>query len=280
MQKVQKVGCGTGRNFPYLREAIGPTRRIYGVDLSAGMLRKARKLSDHHHWTNIHLTEGDAANYVAPEPLDGVLFSLSYNTMPHHLTVLRRIWKQLRPGGRLVIMDSKLPPGLGGKLLLPFSLWMMRSRWQLADRVATIDRRSFFGGRFLRAARTDFNALLARDLVICVSVCLPLSSVARGLYFRHAVLLGRLLLRGQLSCEIILYEFPARLLSKMLRRPAAALGGRPDICNPLRYPVAQHLLAVASVSGLIDSTLKPSSLNCSRVHFAPKRLCGNGPRHP
>jgi trans-aconitate methyltransferase len=91
-----------------LREAIGPTRRIYGVDLSAGMLRKA-KLSDHHHWTNIHLTEGDAANYVAPEPLDGVLFSLSYNTMPHHLTVLRRIWKQLRPGGRLVRIPSFRP---------------------------------------------------------------------------------------------------------------------------------------------------------------------------
>ena len=107
---VLDVGCGTGRNFPFLREAIGPTGRIYGVDLSAGMLRNARKLRDRHDWTNIHLTEGDAADYVAPEPLDGVLFSLSYNTMPHHLTVLRRIWKQLRPGGRLVIMDSKLPP--------------------------------------------------------------------------------------------------------------------------------------------------------------------------
>ena len=80
MQKVQKVGCGTGRNFPYLREAIGPTRRIYGVDLSAGMLRKARKLSDHHHWTNIHLTEGDAANYVAPEPLDGVSSLVCHST--------------------------------------------------------------------------------------------------------------------------------------------------------------------------------------------------------
>jgi ubiquinone/menaquinone biosynthesis C-methylase UbiE len=123
---VLDVGCGTGRNFPFLREAIGPMGRIYGVDLSAGMLCNARKLRDRHHWTNIHLTEGDAVNYVAPEPLDGVLFSLSYNTMPHHLTVLRWIWKQLRPGGRLVIMDSKLPPGLGGKLLLPFSLWMMR----------------------------------------------------------------------------------------------------------------------------------------------------------
>jgi demethylmenaquinone methyltransferase/2-methoxy-6-polyprenyl-1,4-benzoquinol methylase len=78
---VLDVGCGTGRNFPFLREAIGPSGRIYGVDLSAGMLRKARK-RDRHHWTNIHLTEGDAANYLAPEPLDGVLFSLSYNTMP------------------------------------------------------------------------------------------------------------------------------------------------------------------------------------------------------
>jgi ubiquinone/menaquinone biosynthesis C-methylase UbiE len=123
---VLDVGCGTGRNFPFLREAVGPSGRIYGVDLSARMLWKARKLRDRHHWTNIQLAEGDAANYVAPEPLDGVLFSLSYNTMPHHLTVLRRIWKQLRLGGRLVIMDSKLPPGLGGKLLLPFSLWLMR----------------------------------------------------------------------------------------------------------------------------------------------------------
>jgi demethylmenaquinone methyltransferase/2-methoxy-6-polyprenyl-1,4-benzoquinol methylase len=123
---VLEVGCGTGKNFPFLREAIGPTGRIYGVDLSARMLRQAQKLGDRHHWTNIHLTEGDAANYVVPEPLDGVLFSLSYNTMPRHLTVLRRIWKRLRPGGRLVIMDAKLPPGLGGKLLLPVSLWIMR----------------------------------------------------------------------------------------------------------------------------------------------------------
>jgi len=55
-----------------------------------------------------------------------VLFSLSYNTMPHHRAVLRKAWQQLRPGGRLVIMDAKLPPGRAGKLLLPFSLWLMK----------------------------------------------------------------------------------------------------------------------------------------------------------
>jgi SAM-dependent methyltransferase len=63
---------------------------------------------------------------TAPTPLDGVLFSLSYNTMPHHRRVLRKAWNRLRPGGRVVIMDAKLPPGRGGEMILPFSLWLMK----------------------------------------------------------------------------------------------------------------------------------------------------------
>jgi ubiquinone/menaquinone biosynthesis C-methylase UbiE len=123
---VLEIGCGTGRNFQFLRDAVGPTGNIYGIDISPGMLGKARELRDTNHWHNIELSECDAADYAAPKPLDGVLFSLSYNTMPHHRTVLRRAWQQLRPGGRLVIMDAKLPSGLGGRLILPFSLWLMK----------------------------------------------------------------------------------------------------------------------------------------------------------
>jgi ubiquinone/menaquinone biosynthesis C-methylase UbiE len=123
---VLDLGCGTGLNFPYLRDMVGPSGRIYGVDISRGMLREARGLRDAQRWNNIELTECDAAEYAAPEPLDGVLFSLSYNTMPHHRTVLRRAWSQLRPGGRLVVMDAKVPPGMGGRLVLPFGLWLMR----------------------------------------------------------------------------------------------------------------------------------------------------------
>ena len=99
---------------------------IYGVDLSAGMLAKAKALRENKHWTNIDLVQEDAAEYLAPEPLDGVLFGLSYNTMPHHGEVLQQALKQLRPGGRIVIMDAKLPPGMGGRLLLPFSIWLMK----------------------------------------------------------------------------------------------------------------------------------------------------------
>jgi demethylmenaquinone methyltransferase/2-methoxy-6-polyprenyl-1,4-benzoquinol methylase len=125
--RVLEIGCGTGRNFPYLREAVGPEGRIYGVDLSAGMLARARELCESQHWSNVTMIQADAAEYSPPEPVDGVIFGLSYNTIPHHLTVLHHALRHLRPGGRLVIMDAKLPPGRAGRLLLPFSLWLMKT---------------------------------------------------------------------------------------------------------------------------------------------------------
>jgi demethylmenaquinone methyltransferase/2-methoxy-6-polyprenyl-1,4-benzoquinol methylase len=124
--RVLEIGCGTGRNFPFLQTAVGESGKIYGVDLSTGMLARARALCQRERWSNVELTQCDAADYIAPEPLDGVLFGLSYNTMPHHVTVLRHAWKLLRPGGRIVIMDGKIPPGWGGKLALPFGLWLMK----------------------------------------------------------------------------------------------------------------------------------------------------------
>jgi demethylmenaquinone methyltransferase/2-methoxy-6-polyprenyl-1,4-benzoquinol methylase len=124
--RVLEIGCGTGRNFPYLCDAVGPTGKVYGVDLSGGMLRRARELCRREHWTNIELTQCDAIEYIPCEPLDGIMFGLCYNTMPHHLAVLRLAWKHLRPGGRIVIIDGKLPSGPGGKLALPFGLWLMK----------------------------------------------------------------------------------------------------------------------------------------------------------
>jgi len=124
--RVLEVGCGTGRNFPLLREAVGLDGRLYGIDLSAGMLHRALKLCRRRQWRNVVLIEGDAADCGAPELVDGVLFSFSYNTMPNHLTVLHRAWNELRPGGRLVIVDAKVPPGFLGNIALPFALWLMK----------------------------------------------------------------------------------------------------------------------------------------------------------
>jgi len=120
--RVLEIGCGTGKNLRALREAVGPEGCVYGVDLSEGMLARAAGLCARESWPNVTLTRSDAAKYSAPNPLDGVIFSLSYSTMPHHKEVLIHAWHQLRPGKNLAIMDSKLPPGVRGRLILPYAI--------------------------------------------------------------------------------------------------------------------------------------------------------------
>ena len=124
--RILEVGCGTGRNFPYLYQAVGAGGRIHGVDISGGMLHRARVLCGQHRWANVDLVQADIVDFAAAGSFDGVLFGLSYNTIPHHRAALRHTWKQLRSGGRMVIIDAKLPPGRAGRLVLPFSVWLMK----------------------------------------------------------------------------------------------------------------------------------------------------------
>lgn len=125
--RVLEVGCGTGRNLAHLVQAVGAQGHVYGVDLSEGMLREAGELSAKAGWHNVSLIQADATDYTLPELVDGVIFSLSYAVIPQHLEALERAWGQLRPGGYVVIMDAKLPPGPLGKLLHPFVVWASRA---------------------------------------------------------------------------------------------------------------------------------------------------------
>lgn len=115
--RVLEVGCGTGRNLPHLVCAVGPEGVVYGVEYSDGMLTRAEALRKRHQWQNVTLLQQDAAQMSLPEAVNGVLFSLSYAVMPEPRRALAQAWKYLRSGGRVVIMDAKLPPGGWGKLL-------------------------------------------------------------------------------------------------------------------------------------------------------------------
>jgi ubiquinone/menaquinone biosynthesis C-methylase UbiE len=72
---VVDLGCGTGANLPYLRDAVGPTGTVVGVDLTRGMLDRARRLVDARSWRNVHVVQGDATRPPIPADVDGVLAS-------------------------------------------------------------------------------------------------------------------------------------------------------------------------------------------------------------
>jgi len=124
--RVLEVGCGTGRNLVFLSRAVGPDGRVYGVDISEGMLAKAREACEKNGCTNVRLIQSDAAEYELPELVDGAIFSLSYCTMRHRKLALRHAWEQLKSGGRLVMLDAKALSGWLGRLLYPLALWTLK----------------------------------------------------------------------------------------------------------------------------------------------------------
>ncbi len=123
---VLEIGAGTGRNFPYLVEAVGPSGTVIGVDASPGMLAEARKLIERYGWSNVELLQQDAAQLAVDRDVDGVLFSLSYSAMPEPRPALARAWERLRPSCRVVVMDAGLTQGGFWRLVAPVARLLVK----------------------------------------------------------------------------------------------------------------------------------------------------------
>lgn len=106
---VLEVACGSGRNFPYLIEAVGKEGKIIGVDFSEDMLRAAKILCERHGWSNITLVAQDAAELnLQKTNFDGVLSILGISAVPDWENTLQRCFDVLKVGGKLVVCDAKL----------------------------------------------------------------------------------------------------------------------------------------------------------------------------
>lgn len=125
--RVLEIGCGSGRNLKLLTAGVGSTGQVLGVDLSAGMLARAKRLVARRRWTNVTLTRQDVAQLDVAGPFDAVLFSLSYAVIPDRHAALTRAWSDLRVGGSIVIMDACLPDGVRGRMLRPVALALSKA---------------------------------------------------------------------------------------------------------------------------------------------------------
>lgn len=123
---VLEIGAGTGRNFPYLLDAVGPSGTIIGVDASQGMLAEAGKLIKRRGWSNVQLLHQDATQLQVDGDVDGVLFSLSYSALPEPRPALARGWERLRPDGRVVVMDMGFTHSRWHRLLDPIARLLVK----------------------------------------------------------------------------------------------------------------------------------------------------------
>ena len=108
-QTVVELCCGTGLNFSLIEERIGTAGRLIGVDLTAGMLRQAKRRVEREGWNNVELVQHDVATFEFPGKVDRVLSTFALMIVPEYDRVIARARDALSPGGKLVLLDLKRP---------------------------------------------------------------------------------------------------------------------------------------------------------------------------
>ncbi len=106
-ERVLDIGSGPGLLAHELAGAVGPEGSVAGIDLSESMLELARELAPPPDAAPITFAIADAAELPFPEAsFDAMISTQVYEyvpDMPRALTEARRV---LRPGGRLLILDT------------------------------------------------------------------------------------------------------------------------------------------------------------------------------
>lgn len=100
--EVLEVGVGTGINTSlYPRNC-----HITGIDLSAGMLEKARERVKREGLRNVRLMEMDAANLTfANDSFDIVYAPYLVSVVPDPIKVVQEMRRVCRPGGKIIILN-------------------------------------------------------------------------------------------------------------------------------------------------------------------------------
>lgn len=138
-QRVLDLPVGTGQSLPLLTRALGGEGRITGVDLSPGMLARARERAAAQGWNHVEFVNADVSTLQLDAPFDRVLIFLGLSTFPEWEAAFLRIWQTLAPGGRIVIVDVHSESlGVQGWLVnLIARADIRRKTWQPLEAVAT-----------------------------------------------------------------------------------------------------------------------------------------------
>lgn len=117
---VLDVGAGTGLSYAPLRDGVGPTGRILGVEQSPEMFEQARQRVQREGWGNVWHALAPAESAQLPEPADAALFNFTHDIL-RTPAALDNLLRQLRPGARIAVCGMKFFPWWTGPLnLLPW----------------------------------------------------------------------------------------------------------------------------------------------------------------
>ncbi len=100
--EVLEIGIGTGKNIPYYPRDI----ELTGIDLSPGMLKRAKQLLDKKQQDCVTLKEMDAQNMDFPgNHFDVVVATFVFCSVPEPIAGLKEALRVTKPGGKLHLLE-------------------------------------------------------------------------------------------------------------------------------------------------------------------------------
>lgn len=105
--RVAEVGCGEGSFVLRLARRVGPRGCVYGVDVDRNALERLRRTFEREGLELVEIVLGAPDDPRLPDgELDAELLVNAYHEMQEYDAMLAAIFRALRPGGRLALIDA------------------------------------------------------------------------------------------------------------------------------------------------------------------------------
>jgi len=139
---VADIGAGSGLLSVPVARAVGPTGRVYAVEIDAGFFPAIKKRAGDNGVTNVQTVLGEFTDPKLPaRDVDVAFFHDVLHHVQNRAPYLKTLAGYLKPGGRIVVVDfegGKGPHAIDPELQVPreqLSAWMKAAGLSLADDV-------------------------------------------------------------------------------------------------------------------------------------------------
>lgn len=169
-ERLLDLGCGAGLDLYLYSQRIGPTGRLFGLDLAKPMLEKAESNLSALGVRNVEWLHASADAIPLPDAsVDLVTANGIYNLSPDKDAVMREVTRVLKPGGRTIFAEIVLKKELHENIRRDISDWFRCIGGALLEH-DFLDRMTSSGLRDPRVLWEGRNARTGHENSVCAII--------------------------------------------------------------------------------------------------------------